>query len=134
MFNNGSNTISDTLVVNGATQLNGGDLVIGFTTNSLGLVTADFRPFTFTGGASGGFSSVFDAGGNILFIDFTGGVFTILGAAPVIPENILESIIGVSEENEELVEDLKDNRSEAEATLEELLEEEDDEEGSLICT
>ena len=133
VFNNGFTTISDNLIVNGVATLNGGALVIGFTTNSLGLVTANFSPFTFNGGASGSFTTVFDAGGNILFIDFTGGVFTILGTTPVIPDDVISDLVGFSEESEELIEEVSDNRSEAEATLEDLLEEEE-EEGSLVCT
>jgi hypothetical protein len=133
VFNNGFSTVSDNLIVNGATTLNGGELVIGFTTNSLGLVTANFSPFTFNGGASGSFTTVYDAGGNILFIDFSGGVFTILGTVPEIPDAVIDDLIGFSEESDELIDEIKDNRSEAEATLEELLEEEE-EEGSLVCT
>ena len=135
VLNNGFNTVSDQLIVSGNMQVNGGDLVIGFVTSSLGLVTADFRPFVVSpGNFSGSFDTVVDAGGNILFIDISGGIFTILGANPVIPEDVLSDLIGFSEESEDLIEDVSDNRSEAEATLEELLEEEDEEEGSLICT
>jgi hypothetical protein len=132
VFNNGFTTISDVLTVDGVTTLNGGALVIGYTSSSLGLVTANFRPFTFSGGASGNFSTVFDAGGNILFIDFSGGVFTILGATPEVPDDVIQDILSFAEDSEDLIKEIMDNRSEAEATLEELLEE--DEEGSLICT
>ena len=108
--------------------------MIGFVTSSLGLVTADFRPFVVSpGNFSGSFDTVVDAGGNILLIEISGGLFTILGTTPVIPDDVLSDLIGFGEESESLIEDLSDNRSDAEATLEELLEEED-EEGSLICT
>ncbi len=96
-------------------------------------MTANLTPFDFQSGVSGSFDTVSDAGGNILFIDFTGGVFTILGVTPVIPDAVIEDLIGFSEESEELIDEINDNRSEAEATLEELLEEEE-EEGSLVCT
>ena len=133
VFNNGFTTVSDELRVQGQTTLNGGALVIAFTTNSLGLVTANFSPLVLNG-VTGNFDTVFDAGGNILAIDFSGGEFTILGRTPDIPDDVVEDLIGFSEEAEELIEDLIDNRSEAEVTLEELLEEEDEEEGSLVCT
>ncbi len=60
-------------------------------------------------------------------------MFTILGTTPVIPEDVISDLVGFSEESEELIEEVSDNRSEAEATLEDLLEEEE-EEGSLVCT
>ena len=50
---------------------------------------------------------MFDAGGNILFIDFSGGVFTILGATPQVPDDVIEALVGFAEENEELIESIK---------------------------
>ncbi len=133
VFNNGVNTVSDQLVVNGPTTLNGGALVVGFTTNSLGLVTADFRPLDLRGGVSGQFSQIFDAGGNILSIDFSGGVFTVLGASPVIPDSVIDDLIAFLDGSEELSETIVSNKSEAEVVMEELLEAADDEPGSLVC-
>ncbi len=133
VFNNGLNTVSDQLTVSGATTLNGGNLVIGYTTNSLGIVTADFRPFTFNGGASGNFTQVFDAGGNILFIDFSGGVFTILGVAPKIPDTVMDDLIAFAENRDEMEETIASNQSEAEAVMEELLQDEDEEGSLLVC-
>ena len=131
VLNNGVNTLSDLLTVNGATQLNGGTLLIGFVTNSLGLVTGDFQPFNFSGGASGKFSRVIDAGGNILLINFNGGVFTILGASPDIPDRVIDDLISFLEGSDELNDTIASNLSAAETMMEELLEE--SEPGSLIC-
>jgi len=131
VLNNGVDTISDLLTVNGSTQLNGGTLLIGFVTSSLGLVTGDFQPFSFSGGASGKFTRVFDAGGNILLINFNGGVFTILGASPDVPDRVIDDMISFLEGSDELNETVASNRSSAEAVMDELLEEE--EQGSLVC-
>ncbi len=133
VLNNGSTTISDQLTVNGATTLNGGILLVGFTANSLGLVTDDFSPFNFTGGVSGSFAKVLDAGGNVLFIDATGGVFTILGASPASPDSVIDDLIAFAENSEELSYLVASNQSQADAIMEELLKEYDEEPGSLIC-
>jgi hypothetical protein len=132
VFNNGFNTVSDQFAVTGVTDLNGGSLVIGFTTNSLGLVTSDFSPFTFNT-VNGSFTQVFDAGGNLLFIDFTGGVFTVVGVSPKIPDAVIDDLISFAENSEEFAELIASNRSEAEAVMEELLSDGDQEEGSLVC-
>ena len=131
VLNNGVNTISDRLTVNGATQLNGGTLLIGFVTNSLGLVTDDFKPFNFSGGASGSFTRVFDVGGNILFINFTDGVFTILGVSPDVPDTVVDDMIRFLDASDDLNETIASNLSKAESVTEELLEE--SEQGSLVC-
>jgi hypothetical protein len=100
-------------------------------TTSLGLVTADFKPFDFSGGVSGKFTRVFDAGGNVLLINFNGGVFTILGASPKIPDRVIDDLIGFLEGKKELKDTIAGNLSAAEAIMEELLDE--GEPGSLVC-
>ena len=132
VFNNGINTISEQLIVTGVTNLQGGALVIGFETNSLGLVTANFSPLDPQGGISGRFDRIFDAGGNILFFNFNGGVFTILGVSPKIPDAVIDDLISFARESGELAEEIANNRSEAEAVMEELLKEDADEDG-LSC-
>ncbi len=134
VFNNGFSTISDQLIVTGATQLNGGTLVIGFTTTSLGLVTSSFRPFIFSGGLSGSFGQVIDAGGNILLIDVSGGIFTILGASPTIPEEILADLVEYLEQQLALAQTIASNRARAEKIAEQIREQEEgEEEGALVC-
>ena len=133
VFNNGLNTVSDQLSVTGTTNLNGGALVVGFTTNSLGLVTADFQPLDLQGGVSGNFTRVFDAGGNILAFNFNAGVLTVVGVSPRIPDAVIDDLIRFFENNEEYAELIASNRSEAEAVMEALLSEGDREEGSLVC-
>ncbi len=134
VFNNGFSTISDQLIVTGATQLNGGTLVIGFTTTSLGLVTSSFRPFIFSGGLSGSFGQVIDAGGNILLIDVSGGIFTILGASPTIPEEILADLVEYLEQQLALAQLIASNRARAEKIAEKIREQEEGEaEGALVC-
>jgi hypothetical protein len=59
-------------------------------------------------------------------------VFTVLGTTPKIPDAVIEDLIAFSERSGELAEKIADNRSEAEAIMEELLSEEQDT-GSLIC-
>ena len=132
VFNNGVSTRSDLLVVTGETRINGGSLVIGFTTNSLGLVTADFNPFDFQGGVSGNFSSIFDAGGNILAFEFANGVFTLLGTAPDTPDTVIDDLVGFLEDSDDIDDIVASNESEADTIVEEL---KDDEEGdgSLVC-
>lgn len=133
VFNNGFNTFSERLIVTGTTSLNGGALVVGFTTNSLGLVTADFRPLDPQGGISGNFTRVFDAGGNILAFNFNAGLFTVVGVSPKIPDALIDDLISFAENREEFAELIASNRSEAEAVMEALLSEGDQEEASLVC-
>ncbi|MDH3387312.1 MAG: hypothetical protein OEN02_05340, partial [Gammaproteobacteria bacterium] len=133
-FNNGFTTVFDQLTIGGPSTLNGGTLVIGFTTNSLGLVTANFSPITASSGVSGGFSRIIDAGGNILFINFNSGVFTILGASPKIPDKVIDDLISFLKKNgEQLAEEIARNRSQAEAIIEALLKEEAPGQDGLVC-
>jgi hypothetical protein len=134
VFNNGFTTVSDQLVVvNGTTSLGGGALVIGFKTNSLGLVTSNFIPLDPQGGISGNFTRIFDAGGNILFLDFNAGVFTVLGTTPKIPDAVIDDLISFARESEEFAEAVASNKSEAEQVMEELLDNKEQEQGSLVC-
>ena len=133
VFNNGTSTVSDQLVVNGSTALNGGSLVIGFTTNSLGIVTADFSPFQFNGGASGNFTRIFDAGGNILLVSFNNGVFTVLGVSPKVPDSVIGDLVSFIDDAATIEEIIASNASQAELVMEELLAEQEAEEGSLVC-
>ncbi|MFT5400506.1 MAG: hypothetical protein ACI8XW_003314, partial [Gammaproteobacteria bacterium] len=135
VFNNGFNTVSDRLTVTGSTEL-GGSLVIGFLTNSLGLVTANFTPFDFLGGLTGKFDRVIDASGNILFIDVTGGVFTIFGISPEVPDELVEVLVGALQNQKKLEEELRNNRSAGEEATDAILDEEEDDDGdsSLVCT
>ncbi len=134
VFNNGFNTVSDRLTVNGLTTLNGGSLVVGFTTTSLGLVTGNFVPFIFNGGVTGSFSDVFDAGGNLLFLDVNGPVFTVLGASPEIPEEILSDLLDFIQNRKRLEEEIANAESAADATIDEIEQTLVDEDGdSLIC-
>jgi hypothetical protein len=130
-FNDGFTTVSDQLIVTGNITF-GGALVIGFVTNSLGLVTADFSPFTLNT-ASGAFDQVVDAGGNIINISFSGGVFTILGVRPTIPDEVINDILGDINNKEAVNEAIEDNTSQAEEMMEAILEEEDDEGSQLVC-
>jgi len=120
------------LIVTGATNLNGGALVIDFTTNSLGLVTANFSPIDPQGGINGRFDRIFDAGGNILLFNINAGVFTILGASPKLPDAVIDDLIGFAEEGDELADEIADNRSEADEVVQEILEKEAEEDG-LSC-
>ena len=134
VFNNGFSTVSDNLTVSGATVLDG-TMLVGFTTSSLGIVTADFQPLTLNG-VSGRFSRVVDAGGNILLFDFNGGIFTIVGTSPKVPDAIIDDLIAFSSRGEALAEKIADNRAEIEALIEEMeqqLEQQQAEGGSLIC-
>jgi hypothetical protein len=134
VFNNGFTTVSDQLVVvNGTTSLGGGALVIGFKTNSLGLVTSNFIPLDPQGGISGNFTRIFDAGGNILFLDFNTGVFTVLGTAPKIPDAVIDDLISFARDSEEFAQAVANNKSEAEQVMQELLDNKEQEQGSLIC-
>ena len=130
VFNNGFTTLSDRLFVSAAASLDG-VLVIGFTTDSLGLVTAGFKPFSF-GTASGSFGRVIDAAGNILRLEFSGGEFTILGSSPEAPDSVIEDLVKFAEEGEELADEVADNRSEADAAVDAMLEEEQGS-GELVC-
>jgi homogentisate 1,2-dioxygenase len=132
VFNNGFATRSDLLTVTGKTLLNGGELIIGFTTNSLGLVTADFKPFDFQGGVSGNFAAIRDAGGNILAVSFANGIFTVLGSTPEVPDTVVDDLVSFLDDSEELDETVASNSSEADAIVEELKKDES-EEGSLVC-
>ena len=132
VLNDGANTISDRLTVNGPATLNGGTLLIGYVTSSLGLVTSDFQPLNFEGGVSGGFARVYDAGGTILFGNFNGGVFTVLGVTPDIPDAVIDDLIAFLESSDDINDVIASNVSTAEAIMEELLEEEA-EQGSLVC-
>ncbi len=132
VFNNGFTTVSDQLIVGGATNLNGGALVIGFKTSSLGLVTSSFAPLV-SSTVSGNFSRIFDAGGNILFINFNAGVFTVLGTTPKIPDKVIDDLIGFAEKGDKFAEKVANNKSEAEQVMEELLNAEERERGSLVC-
>ena len=131
VFNNGFTTVSDVLIVGPGTASLDGLLVIGFTTNSLGLVTADFKPFRFNS-VSGSFSRVIDAAGNILQLDFTGGEFTILGTSPEVPDSVIDDLLRFADKGEELAEEVADNRSEADVAIEAMLEEQQ-EGGELVC-
>ena len=132
VFNNGLTTRSDLLVITEEARINGGTLVIGFTTNSLGLVTADFNPFDFQGGVSGTFSRVIDAGGNILLVQFANGLFTVIGSRPDTPEAVIDDLVSFLDEIEDLNETVAHNNSVADAIVEELQEDEDGD-GSLVC-
>lgn len=114
----------------------GGAMVIdvfdnGFTANSLGLVTAKFQPFSFAG-VSGGFSRVIDAAGNILLLDFSAGEFTVLGSSPKVPDSVIDDLIRFAGEGEEVADEIADNRSESEAAIEAMLDEQQDG-GELVC-
>jgi hypothetical protein len=132
-FNNGFTTVSDQLTIGGQGTLNGGTLVIGFTTNSLGLVTANFSPITVSSGVSGSFNRIIDAGGNTLFVNFNAGVFTVLGASPKVPDAVIDDLISFLDGSDELSEIINSNKSEADAVMEGLLEEGEEEQGSLVC-
>ncbi|MCP4390037.1 MAG: filamentous hemagglutinin N-terminal domain-containing protein, partial [Gammaproteobacteria bacterium] len=131
VFNNGFSTQSDQLVAN-STNLNGGALVIGFKTNSLGLVTSNFTPLV-SPSVNGNFTRVFDAGGNILFINFNAGVFTVLGTTPKIPDAVIDDLISFAKNSEKFTEKIANNKSEAEQIMNELLKDEEQGQGSLIC-
>ena len=131
VLNNGFTTLSDLLTVTGTATL-GGTLVIGFVASSLGLVTENFIPFDFSGTIAGSFDRVIDAGGNILFIDVTGGIFTILGVNPNVPDEIVEELIGFIEDREEVQEMIQDNKSAPEEAIEAIQEEEEEDDGSLL--
>ena len=131
VFNNGFTTVSDQLTVTGSTQLNGA-LIIGFTDDSLGLVTSDVTPFDFRSGVSGNFSRVVDAGGNVLTVDFSGGVFRIVGSTPPIPDTVIDDLLAFLDESGQLTELIASNRSDAEIMLEMLLEQEE-EDSLLVC-
>ncbi len=139
VFNNGTSTQADLLTVNGSATL-GGTLVIGFTTNSLGIVSSSFNPFAFQGSVSNRYDRVVDAGGNIVDIDFSGGTFTILGTNPQIPDAVVEELISFAREHQSLIEAIKTNESKQEAIIVAIKEkkkraEEDEEEENtvLVC-
>ena len=134
-LNNGIGTMSDQLVINGAAQLNGGTLLVGYLDSSLGLVTNDFSPIAFRGGVSGQFSPVIDAGGITLSTEFVENVaatiVTILGAKPVVPENLISDQTRFLDSQQELQEVVASNASAARSAIDELSDEV--EQGSLVC-
>ncbi len=81
-----------------------------------------------------GFDSVFDVGGNIPQISFAGGVFTMPGVPPTIPDSVIEDLLALLEESGELNAEIGDNISKAEAVLQELLDEQAAEDSTLICS
>ena len=73
------------------------------------------------------------AGGDILFTSFNSGVFTVVCASPKIPDKIIDDLIGFLQDKEDLAREIANNRSQADAIIEVLLEEEAPGRDGLVC-
>ncbi|MDH3218677.1 MAG: hypothetical protein OEO19_04005 [Gammaproteobacteria bacterium] len=73
------------------------------------------------------------AGGDILFTSFNSGVFTVVCASLKIPDKIIDDLIGFLQDKEDLAREIANNRSQADAIIEVLLEEEAPGRDGLVC-
>ena len=136
ILNDGVDIISSVLTIDGAAQLNGGKLLIGYLDESVGATTSDFIPIRFRGGVTGQFDETIDVDGVTLLVEYILDGLKVLG--PLIgslietPGSIVDDQVRFLDNLESLDELIKSNKSEAESMTDELLDESEGE-GSLVC-
>ncbi len=118
----------DTFAVTGTANL-AGTLELNYFTNQIVSITESFSPFDFAN-RSGVFSTLVDSKGNILLVDFSNGVFTILGSSTPANEETFKELIEIIQSQEEfkkILSALKDEElDQSLAFIKEILEEDTD--------
>ena len=64
--------------------------------------------------------------------EFDGSLFTVIGTAPDTPDTVIDDLVSFLDESDDIDETVASNASEADAIVEEL-QKEDEEQGSLVC-
>jgi len=135
ILNDGVDILASLLTIDGVAQLDGGTLLIGYLDESITAVTADFIPIQFRGSVTGEFAQSIDADGSILLVEYAQNALTVLGSPieiPDVPDSIVDDQVRFLDNLDTLNELISSNKSEAEAMIQELLDE-SEESGSLVC-